>query len=163
MNFSGRIVADQLTNSYYPSDKDYLYALADALKHEYQAIASAGFVLQIDAPDAAMGRHVEFRDYTLDGFRQAIGQRVEILNHALDGIPDRRDAPGGLDAKRHRRGAADLPPARPDELLPIADASGPNFDQDLVVRKGARIRDVDRPDNTPELADTGGAHQRRAV
>ena len=47
-----------------------------------------GFVLQIDAPDAAMGRHVEFRDYTLDGFRRAIAQRVEILNHALDGIPE---------------------------------------------------------------------------
>jgi 5-methyltetrahydropteroyltriglutamate--homocysteine methyltransferase len=82
------IVADQLVNRYYPSDEAYLYALADALKEEYHAIADAGFVLQIDAPDAAMGRHVEFRNHTLDGFRQAIGQRVEILNHALEGIPE---------------------------------------------------------------------------
>ena len=82
------IVADQLVNRYYPTDAEYLYALADALKHEYQAIAKAGFVLQIDAPDAAMGRHVEFKDHTLAGFRQAIAQRVEILNHALDGISE---------------------------------------------------------------------------
>lgn len=82
------IVADQLVNSYYPSDEAYLYALADALRHEYRAIADAGFVLQIDAPDAAMGRHVEFRDYDLAGFKKAIGQRVEVLNHALDGIPE---------------------------------------------------------------------------
>jgi methionine synthase II (cobalamin-independent) len=37
------------------SDEACLYALADTLKHEFQAIANAGFVLQIDAPDAAMG------------------------------------------------------------------------------------------------------------
>src|SRR5213078_3273816 len=48
-------------NRYYPSDEAYLYALADTLKHEFQAIAGAGFVLQIDAPDAAMGRHMELR------------------------------------------------------------------------------------------------------
>jgi 5-methyltetrahydropteroyltriglutamate--homocysteine methyltransferase len=82
------IVADQLVNRYYPSDEAYLYALADALKHEYRAIAAAGFVLQIDAPDAAMGRHVEFRDHSLEGFRKATAQRVEALNHALEGIPE---------------------------------------------------------------------------
>ncbi len=82
------IVADQLVNRHYPSDEAYLYALADALKHEYRAIARAGFVLQIDAPDAAMGRHVEFRNHSLEGFRKATAQRVEALNHALEGIPE---------------------------------------------------------------------------
>ena len=82
------IVADQLVNKYYPSDEAYLYALADTLKHEFQAIARAGFVLQIDAPDAAMGRHMEFRHLDLAGFKRAIGTRVEALNHALAGIPE---------------------------------------------------------------------------
>jgi hypothetical protein len=77
----------------------------------------------------------------------------------LDGISNRRDDPGGLHAERHWRGAADLPLARPDELLPVADARGPDFDQDLVVREGARIWEVDPPDSTAELADTGGPHQ----
>ncbi len=64
-----------------------LFALADVMKEEYRAIARAGLVLQIDAPDAAMGRHVEFRDSSLDDFRKAVALRVEALNHALDGIP----------------------------------------------------------------------------
>ncbi|MGA8805277.1 MAG: hypothetical protein WB866_11345, partial [Solirubrobacterales bacterium] len=42
-------------------------------------------------------------------------------------------------------------------------ARGPDFDQDLVVREGARIWEVDPPDSTAELADTGGPHQRGAV
>jgi 5-methyltetrahydropteroyltriglutamate--homocysteine methyltransferase len=45
-------------------------------------------VLQIDAPDAAMGRHMEFRNLDLAGFKRAIGMRVEALNHALAGIPE---------------------------------------------------------------------------
>ena len=81
----------------------------------------------------------------------------------LDGISDRRDDPGGLDAERHRRGAAYVPVAGPDELLLVADARGPDFDQDLVVRKGARIWEVDPPDSAAELADTSGPHQRGAV
>ena len=66
----------------------YLYALADAMKVEYRAIADAGLVIQIDAPDAAMGRHVQFRDEPLEEFRRATAQRVEALNHALEGIPE---------------------------------------------------------------------------
>ena len=47
-----------------------------------------GFVLQIDAPDAAMGRHGQFRHDSLEEFRRATAQRVEALNHALAGIPE---------------------------------------------------------------------------
>ena len=72
-------------------------------------------------------------------------QRKRVAEHlitrlpVLDGISDRRDGPGGLDAERHWRGAADIPLARADELLPVADARGPDFDQGLVVREGPRI------------------------
>lgn len=82
------IIAEIMFNEYYPSEEAYLYALADVMKEEYQAIADAGFVVQIDAPDAAMGRHAQFRNKTLDEFRSAVSLRVEALNHALADIPE---------------------------------------------------------------------------
>ena len=82
------IIADIMVNQHYPSEEAYLYALADAMRVEYRAIADAGLVIQIDAPDAAMGRHGQFRDAPLETFRKATAQRVEALNHALDGIPE---------------------------------------------------------------------------
>jgi 5-methyltetrahydropteroyltriglutamate--homocysteine methyltransferase len=82
------IIADIVVNQHYPSEEAYLYALADAMRVEYRAIANAGLVIQIDAPDAAMGRHGQFRNESLETFRRATAQRVEALNHALDGIPE---------------------------------------------------------------------------
>ncbi len=81
------IISEIMNNRHYPSEEAYLYALADVMKEEYQAIAQAGLVLQIDAPDAAMGRHSQFGFQTLAEFRAALAQRIEALNHALEGIP----------------------------------------------------------------------------
>ena len=50
--------------------EDYLYAIADAMRHEYETVAKAGIVLQIDCPDLGMGRHVQFADLTLEEFRK---------------------------------------------------------------------------------------------
>lgn len=77
-----------MPNRYYPSDEAYLFAIADAMREEYQAIANAGLILQIDAPDHAMDRHVTFRQSTLEEFRKAQAMRVEALNQALEGIPE---------------------------------------------------------------------------
>jgi 5-methyltetrahydropteroyltriglutamate--homocysteine methyltransferase len=82
------IIADFMINHYYPTQDDYLYALAEVMKEEYQAIAAAGFILQIDAPDVALGRHVEFRNESLEEFRKSLAVRVAALNHALEGIPE---------------------------------------------------------------------------
>lgn len=82
------IIAEIMHNEYYPSEQAYLYALADVMKEEYEAIANAGFVLQIDAPDAAMGRHAQFWNRPLADFREALAMRVEALNHALANIPE---------------------------------------------------------------------------
>ena len=82
------IIADVMANRHYPSEEAYLFALADAMRHEYRAITEAGYILQIDAPDAAMGRHMQFRNDTLEEFRKATDMRVEALNHALEGIPE---------------------------------------------------------------------------
>ncbi len=77
-----------MANKHYPSDEAYLFALADAMREEYRAIAEAGLVLQIDAPDHAMDRHVSFKNNTVDEFRKVQAVRVEALNHALEGIPE---------------------------------------------------------------------------
>jgi 5-methyltetrahydropteroyltriglutamate--homocysteine methyltransferase len=74
-------------NRYYPSHEAYLFAIADAMRFEYEAIAAAGFVLQIDCPDLAMGRHIQFADLSLADFRKSIALHVEALNHALSNIP----------------------------------------------------------------------------
>jgi 5-methyltetrahydropteroyltriglutamate--homocysteine methyltransferase len=76
-----------LGNHHYKSHEEYIGALAEAMKAEYNAIHQAGFILQVDCPDLAMGRHIQFPDATLAEFRKTIELHVEALNHALAGIP----------------------------------------------------------------------------
>jgi 5-methyltetrahydropteroyltriglutamate--homocysteine methyltransferase len=83
-------IAQVVENYYYPSEEAYLYALADAMRYEYQAIAAAGFWLQLDCPDLAMQRHVRFADAPLDEFRAYLQRGVEVLNYALSGIAPER-------------------------------------------------------------------------
>jgi 5-methyltetrahydropteroyltriglutamate--homocysteine methyltransferase len=79
-----------LQNRYYPSDKKYLYTLADVMKREYQAIVQAGFILQIDCPDLALGRHTQFAHLSLAQFRDVAKMHVDVLNHAVLDIPPDR-------------------------------------------------------------------------
>jgi 5-methyltetrahydropteroyltriglutamate--homocysteine methyltransferase len=79
-------IAQVMQNNYYPTQEAYLYALADAMRYEYQAIVAAGFTLQLDCPDLAMQRHVRFAGASLDEFRRHLQQSVEVLNYALAGI-----------------------------------------------------------------------------
>ena len=74
-------------NDYYPSHEAYVFALADALRHEYEAIVNAGCMLQIDCPDLAMGRHTQFMDMSLPEFRKVAEMHIEALNQALVNIP----------------------------------------------------------------------------
>ena len=77
-------------NQHYPSHEAYLFAIADALAFEYETIAGAGITLQIDCPDLAMGRHVQYAGLDLDGFRKAIALHIDALNHAVRNIPAER-------------------------------------------------------------------------
>ncbi len=77
-------------NDYYPSQEAYLYAIADAMRHEYETIAEAGFILQIDCPDLAMGRHIQYASLDLAEFRKRAQMHVEALNHALANIAPER-------------------------------------------------------------------------
>jgi 5-methyltetrahydropteroyltriglutamate--homocysteine methyltransferase len=81
------IIAEIMLNQYYATEEEYLFALAEVMKEEYRAITAAGFLVQIDAPDAAMGRHAQFWHRSLADFRRALSLRVEALNHALRDIP----------------------------------------------------------------------------
>jgi len=74
-------------NGHYPSHHDYLFAIAAAMRHEYEAIAAAGLILQIDCPDLAMGRHIQFANQSLEDFRRSAHLHVEALNSALANIP----------------------------------------------------------------------------
>jgi 5-methyltetrahydropteroyltriglutamate--homocysteine methyltransferase len=77
-------------NDYYRSQDDYLSALAEALRSEYEAIVAAGIVLQIDAPDLAMGRHTMYRNRSMEEFETLAAQHIEVLNHALRNVPANR-------------------------------------------------------------------------
>jgi 5-methyltetrahydropteroyltriglutamate--homocysteine methyltransferase len=74
-------------NDYYPDHESYIFALADAMRHEYEAIVAAGIMLQVDCPDLAMGRHTQYRDLGLAEFRDRMQLHVEALNRALVNIP----------------------------------------------------------------------------
>jgi 5-methyltetrahydropteroyltriglutamate--homocysteine methyltransferase len=82
------VIAAFLANEYYPSDEEYIFALADAMKPEYDAIAAAGIVLQLDCPDLAMTRAMLGNDALTDEeYRDQIRMHVRALNHAVRDIP----------------------------------------------------------------------------
>lgn len=77
-------------NDHYRSQDDYLEAVADAMRMEYEAIAGAGLLVQIDAPDLAMGRHTMYRDRSVPEFLNRAARHIEVLNHALRNVPAER-------------------------------------------------------------------------
>jgi 5-methyltetrahydropteroyltriglutamate--homocysteine methyltransferase len=81
------IVAAALRNAFYDTEDAYLAALGQALRVEYEAIHRAGFLLQIDAPDLALERHVSFQDRPLSDFIDFAEKVVATINDALETIP----------------------------------------------------------------------------
>ena len=75
------------TNRHYPSHEAYVEAIAAAMQEEYEAIADAGFVLQLDCPDLAMAHHTSFQELNEEDFLKRAAFHVEVLNHALRNIP----------------------------------------------------------------------------
>jgi 5-methyltetrahydropteroyltriglutamate--homocysteine methyltransferase len=74
-------------NQHYPTDEAYLFAVAEAMRHEYEAIAAAGATVQLDCPDLAMGRHSAYAKLDLADYRKRIAMNIEALNHAVRNIP----------------------------------------------------------------------------
>ncbi|MBT5265928.1 MAG: cobalamin-independent methionine synthase II family protein [Rhodospirillaceae bacterium] len=81
------IVAKAMRNEFYPNDEAYLDALAAALRVEYRAAHEHGLMLQIDAPDLALERHLTYSDRPIAEFVAFVDQVVARINRALDGIP----------------------------------------------------------------------------
>jgi len=81
------IIAAALLNEFYDTEDAYLAALGRALQIEYEAIVAAGFLLQIDAPDLALERHVSFQDRPLADFIDFVERVVGTINDALRNIP----------------------------------------------------------------------------
>lgn len=79
-------VAIFMENQHYPTYEQYVHRLAEVLKKEYEIIASAGFYLQVDCPDLAMGRHTRFRHLSDSEFIDILQTHIDALNHALSSI-----------------------------------------------------------------------------
>jgi 5-methyltetrahydropteroyltriglutamate--homocysteine methyltransferase len=140
------VVALFQPNDFYRSQDEYLAALAEALRVEYEAIVQAGVILQIDAPDLGMGRHTMYRDRSLEEFERLAAQHIETLNHALRNVPADRVRMhvcwGNYEGPHHH----DVPMER---LLPIVlkakpqgllfEAANPRHAHEWAVFKNVKI------------------------
>jgi 5-methyltetrahydropteroyltriglutamate--homocysteine methyltransferase len=84
------IVAMAVRNEHYDTLEAYLAALGAALKVEYEAIVRRGFLLQIDAPDLALERHITYKDQPVTAFVHFVEQVVAAINRAIANVPRER-------------------------------------------------------------------------
>ncbi|MEI9963956.1 MAG: hypothetical protein WDM92_03900 [Caulobacteraceae bacterium] len=132
-------------NDFYRTQDEYLEAVAEAMRAEYEAVAAGGVLLQIDAPDLGMGRHTMYKDRTEQDYLVLAERHVEVLNHALRNIPADRirmhmcwgklrgtppprhpDAPAPA---RRRQGQAPGPAVRGGQPAPRARVGGVRGDR----------------------------------
>ena len=142
------IIALFQPNEYYGTLDEYLDAIAEAMKVEYEAIVAAGVVLQIDAPDLAMGRHIMYRDRSDAEFVASVERHVEAINAALRDVPADRvrlhlcwgnyEGPHHLDIDLDKIIGAILR-AKPSTIL--FEAANPRHAHEHVVWAGASIPD----------------------
>ncbi len=140
------VVALFQPNDYYRTQDEYLEALAAAMRSEYEAIAASGIILQIDAPDLAMGRHTMYRDRTVGEFLNLAARHIEVLNEALRNVPAERVRMhacwGNYEGPHHHDvPMQDLLPvllkAKPQGLL--FEAANPRHAHEWVVFREAKI------------------------
>lgn len=77
-------------STHHDNQRDYLEDVAEAMRHEYEAIVAAGLILQLDSPDLGLGRHMMYPDLEDDEFLRQAEIHVEVLNHALRNVPGDR-------------------------------------------------------------------------
>jgi 5-methyltetrahydropteroyltriglutamate--homocysteine methyltransferase len=73
-------------NDHFATHEQYVEAVGDAMRTEYEAIVAAGFTLQLDCPDLAMARHTGFQHMDEDAFLRRAAHHVDVLNHATRNI-----------------------------------------------------------------------------
>ncbi|MEM6833132.1 MAG: cobalamin-independent methionine synthase II family protein [Pseudomonadota bacterium] len=77
-------------NQHYSSQDEYLEALAEGMRPEYEAIVAAGYILQLDSPDLGLGRHMMFKGKADSEYQRLAEGHVEALNYALRNVPAER-------------------------------------------------------------------------
>ena len=87
---SAGVIALFQPNEFYKTQDEYLEAVAEAMRAEYELIVGSGLLVQIDAPDLAMGRHTMYRDRSVEEFLNRAAKHIEVLNHALRNVPAER-------------------------------------------------------------------------
>jgi 5-methyltetrahydropteroyltriglutamate--homocysteine methyltransferase len=122
------VIAVFQTNEHYDTMDAYVEALSLAMRAEYEAIAGAGFVLQLDCPDLAMGRHVTYSDLDDDDFVRRAARLVEAMNAALENVPAEAARMhvcwGNYEGPHHK----DIELARIIEVLLTAKPQGLSFE-----------------------------------
>ena len=140
------VVALFQPNDHYPTQDAYLEAIAEAMRSEYEAIVEAGFLVQIDAPDLAMGRHTMYRDRSIEEFLRLATRHIEVLNHALRNVPADRARMhvcwGNYEGPHHH----DVPL---EQLLPVVvrakpqallfEAANPRHAHEWIVFRDQRV------------------------
>jgi 5-methyltetrahydropteroyltriglutamate--homocysteine methyltransferase len=142
------VIAHFLRNEHYPTREAYLTRLTDVMKEEYDAIAAAGFVLQVDCPDLAMGRHLNFAELSTPEWLKIAEGNVAALNHATRDVPaDRLRIHlcwGNYEGPHHR----DVPLR---EILPVVlraragaislEGANPRHEHEWAVFRDVRLPD----------------------
>jgi 5-methyltetrahydropteroyltriglutamate--homocysteine methyltransferase len=133
-------------NEYYGSLEEYLQAISEAMRIEYEAIVAAGLQLQIDAPDLAMGRHIMYRDRPDEEFVASVARHIEAINGALRNVPADRvrlhvcwgnyEGPHHLDIPLEKIVDVILA-GKPQTIL--FEAANPRHEHEWVVWKEAAI------------------------
>jgi 5-methyltetrahydropteroyltriglutamate--homocysteine methyltransferase len=134
-------------NEYYPSERKYIYAIADALRHEYRAIVEAGLLVQVD--DAVLANMYDHLVQTSPEHYRRWGQlRIDALNHALEGIPEDRVRYHVCFGSWHVPHVADAPL---EELIDLIlqvkagaysiEAANPRHEHEWRVWETAKLRD----------------------
>jgi 5-methyltetrahydropteroyltriglutamate--homocysteine methyltransferase len=80
----------RIGNAYYATDEAFLYACADAMREEYQAILDAGLILQIDDPSIAENWDMIVPEPSIADYHEFTELRIEALNHAIRGLPQQK-------------------------------------------------------------------------
>lgn len=142
------VIARFMPNRHYPDEGSYLQALADAMKPEYDAIAAAGFVLQLDCPDLTVGWNARTGD--LGAHRRNVAERLAALDHATRDIPPARLRLhlcwGNYEGPHHH----DIPLADILDLVLAARPSGVSFEgaNPRHEHEWAIFADRDLPEDT---------------
>ena len=141
--------ASRIGNAYYKTDEEFLFACADAMRHEYKAIIDAGLILQLDDPSIAENWDQINPEPSVEDYRQFSMRRVEAMNAAIKGLPQERIRFHLCWGSWHGPHTTDIPMRDIVEVMLAIDAGAYSFEAGNVRHEHeyAVWRDVKLPDD----------------